>query len=457
MPTETIRRQGERVERFRPRETRYALSDSVVAGLQLRVSPDGSKMWSLRLKTKAGIARRVTLGEAGNEAPKLTVAEARKKAEDIRSQVRGGADPQAELFKAREVARRQKSEEEHGTVSALGGACLAALKLRPSTRAGWERLFRKEIEPVFGRRLAKGVTRGDVREWGRKIVRRGSPITANRSHSVLARIFSWGVAEEIISASPFLALPKPALDAEVSRDRVLSESELSAILKALDALEILSDYERKAVSSVSPPHGDRSVYVAACELLFLTGVRRQNVVRAHRSEFQNLDDPKRAQWTIPASGMKAGRAHVVPLAPATVEIVKARLAKVKGEYLFPVNRGRNGREGGDRPMTWNGHFVKLWKEVADVLHGSRIEDWRIHDARRAVATHLRERFKVGGDVVRALLAHSAAKGVTGVYDRSEFLEERREALNEWAAWLSTLRTGRPQGGKVVPFKKAAAR
>lgn len=452
MTQETIRRQGERLERFRPHATRYDVKDSVVRGLRLRVSPDGSMSWSLWYRSKAGVASRVTLGEAGNEAPKLTIAEARKTAETLRSQVRAGGDPQAELRQTREAVRKAKLEEERGTVSALGRACLDAIKLKPSTRELWERLFRKEIEPAFGRRRAKEITRRELRDWGRTIVRRGAPITANRAHSVLARLFSWGVAEEIIPGSPFIGLPKPAAEAEVSRDRVLSEKELSSILKALDALSLLSEYEG----------GWHASYVAAAELLFLTGVRRGNVTRARRSEFENLDDPKLAQWTIPAVGMKGARAHVVPLSPAAVAIVRNRLATIAGlggpppgersapaarrEYLFPVWRGR-GREGGDRPMSWSGHFVALWKAVADVIHGAPLDDWRAHDARRAVATHLRERFKFGGDVVRALLAHSAPKGITAVYDRSEFLAERRTALDAWSVWLHALR-GESQGAEA---------
>lgn len=442
MATGTIPRTGARLEAYKPKEARYEVRDGVVRGLRLRVSPSGGRSWSLWFRTKNGKASRIEIGTF----PGMSLEKARKKAEDERSRIRGGADPIAEKREAKEVERLAKIEAEFGTVAALGEACLASLPLRPKTRVEWTRLLKKEIVPRFGHRLAKEITRQEVKTWGQAIAKR-APVVANRAHTLLQRIFAWAasIEEEKLAANQLAGLKPPTDETDRSRKRVLKRSELAAIMRACDALENYAAYT----------NGDHAAYAQCARLIFLTGVRRGSAIRAKRDEFRKLDDPKRAKWIVPPEHMKAGRKHVVPLSPAAVQIVKERLALIgEKEHLFPT---RGLRKGGpsDKPMTWSSHTMALLKRTADSIHGVPLPAWQVHDSRRAIATHLRgKRFKVARPVVSAILGHvEEGARSTAIYDKQKFQSERRSALRRWARWLEVLRTG--EKAKVLPFAKRA--
>ena len=87
------------------------LADGYVPGLRVRVLPSGTRSWSLNIRNNQGVRRRFDLG-AG-----LSLAVARRKAEDLRRAVRDGADPTAERRAARQ--RAQAARDGVGTLAAL--------------------------------------------------------------------------------------------------------------------------------------------------------------------------------------------------------------------------------------------------------------------------------------------------------------------------------------------------
>lgn len=427
------------IGRIVPKETRFEMLDSVVAGLRLRVWPTGAKKWSLLYRTPAGAFSRLSLGDFG-ESPDLTLAAARKAAQAKKVAIAAGQDPQEEKRQKRAVARAERAaklDAKGETVEAVALQCVEALKLRPATRREWLRLIHVEIAPTFPGRAAKELTRPEIKAWTRKLARRNGWI-ANRSFSLLRRVYSWAASDdiELVGASPLVGMKKPFED-ETESERVLSAADLRAILRALNALDLRGEFEREEKESEGPG----IPYVEACRLLLLTGVRRSAVIGAKRAEFEGLDG-KTPQWVVPGGAYgrsKSGRPHVVPLSPAALEVVRRRMAVAKGSFLFPVRRLVKGKTEKDRPMTWDSHFMGLLKDTADKIVGASMEPWKLHGFRAALATNSREHLKVSGDVVGALLGHKKpGAAVTRVYDRSELLEEKRDALCLWADWLEDL-------------------
>jgi integrase len=155
-------------------------------------------------------------------------------------------------------------------------------------------------------------------------------------------------------------------------------------------------------------------------------------------------DDSNSVWTIPAEANKAGRPHAVPL-PQQAKALLASCPKIapppaeEGSepgpvlYVFTSN--------GERPISGFSKFTtRLHVKIAERLaklkeegHGVSTllaEPWTLHDLRRTAGTGMAgagvQRFIIG-----RVLNHADAS-VTGVYDRWQYLEEKRAALKAWA-------------------------
>ena len=82
-------------------------------------------------------------------------------------------------------------------------------------------------------------------------------------------------------------------------------------------------------------------------------------------------------------------------------------------------------------------FSKAKKRI-DLLSG--VDNWRFHDLRRSFATYTTEKLEIPPVVIDKVLNHvsGAVKGVAAIYQRGEYLEQRREALQAWGDYLEDL-------------------
>jgi len=198
---------------------------------------------------------------------------------------------------------------------------------------------------------------------------------------------------------------------------VLNRVELGRLLRALEVL-----------------HPRRPQCYADCtRLLLLTGVRLSSALGLRREELHDLDGVE-ARWVVPAERSKSGRAHVVPLSPAALAIVRRRLAAVDGilgtnvQHIFPIGATRAGE---DVAMTWSSNWPEdLREEMRPILdtegtRGPRDPRWTIHSLRHTIATHMLEHLGVSRHVVSLILGHTLpGPAATRVYDRAELLPER---------------------------------
>jgi integrase len=178
------------------------------------------------------------------------------------------------------------------------------------------------------------------------------------------------------------------------------------------------------------------------KLLLLTGQRRDEVASARWSEFDlGADMPA---WTIPKDRAKNGKAHVVPLSPAVVEILDS-LPRVKDEVDFVLTTtGKTGVSGFSRSKALlDATMMEIAKEEADARGEKDFEPqivpWRLHDLRRTCASGMAE-LGQPVHVVEAVLNHKSGsiKGVAAVYNRYEYAEEKRRALFAWATHVTSL-------------------
>lgn len=445
------------VEAERPDPARRkVLSDALAPGLQLRIAPDGAKVWSWRGRVREpdglGRLRRVTIGPLSD---KLGLGEARDRARELRALARSGVDPVV-VERRRIEAEREQERQEQAAAEAAKGETLGALlrdwlewgatRYRPSTLAGFGRIARAELAPL-AERPAAAVTRRDVRELLERIGKR-SGWTSNRTLEVIRRAYTWGIEQDRLETSPCVGIRK--MFAEEKSERVLSRDEVRAILRALDPDPIPDPDDEEGERLLEPMDPDHADVV---RLLLLTGVRRGAVLGMKRAEVQSLEDKRAARWTIPGGlhgRAKNRRPHTVPLVPQAVAIIRPRLER-RGELLFPRRV-----PGEPAPLSWATHEVARLKARADAILGAPAPRWRVHDIRHTVATLLREELRVSREVVSLLLGHVEGPAATRIYDRAELLEERRAALVAWADWLDQVRTER-KGAAVVPIRRERRR
>jgi len=257
--------------------------------------------------------------------------------------------------------------------------------------------------------------------------------------ALIKRFFRWAIAQRVygVTASPCASLQASAIIGETSgpRDRILSGDEIFAFWRAATRMPY--------------PYGP--IY----QMLILTALRLSEVADASLPEF----DFRNKLWVIPAermkgknNGKKQARAHAVPLTADLLVLLETLPRFNGGRYLFSTTNG-------SRPV-WMGTKPKerLDRRVLRTLRAlarSRGEDYRAvellhfvqHDVRRTVRSQM-SRLKIAEEVREAILAH-ARPGIKKVYDLHDYLDEKREALELWAARLRNIAA--PQPDNVIKF------
>jgi integrase len=148
------------------------------------------------------------------------------------------------------------------------------------------------------------------------------------------------------------------------------------------------------------------------------------------------DEVDGALWTLDAERVKAGRVHDVPLAPAVVEIIEdaPEIVDARGKaspLVFTVSGKRLSSFSAAKRRLDALMLAELRKIAAERVE---LTPWRLHDLRRTGASNLaRMGFPI--HVVAAILNHSpgATMGITAVYNRHRYGDEKRAALEAWAA------------------------
>jgi integrase len=369
-----------------PKDTVYW--DEVLSGFGVKVTPKGRKIFIVMYRTRNGAARlrKYTIGPYGP----TTLASARVAAQKVLAARAEGRDPAAER---REARRRSVLESIETVAEEYLSRHLASKRSSSEMR----RVIEREIVAVWRGRSIHEITKRDVIALLDAIVDRGSPGTANRAYSTLRSMMNWCVKRSILERSPCNGLPDPA--PERARDRVLDDLELSAVISA--------------ARRIGFPYGH------IIEMISLTAQRRSEVSEMMWAEV----DLKNAVWTIPSIRSKNNKPHLIHLAPAVIDLLR-RLPRVE-PIIFSTD--------GIKPF-------QNWSEMKRTLDRScGINGWVLHDLRRTVVSGM-ARLGIAPHVADKILNHQSGtiSGVAAVYQRHEFLRERREALERWAAHVSSL-------------------
>lgn len=393
-------------------------------GLTFTLSSSGTAAWVLRFRF--GTRRKeLTLGRY----PDVTLADARKLATAARKRVNEGTD----------VAReKQEARADAAAAVTMRELCDEFMRRKVETeRRRPEKardLFDGNIIPALGNLVAREVTDRQIiamldriREGGSLVKRRRketgpAPSVANHVLRLLKQVFRYGRSRRYLDHNPAAEIGTDAAGGrEKARTRALEVGELGTFLQALAGAPI------------------NEADALALRIILVTCVRVSELVAAKWDEV----DADAGIWSIPAENTKTGQGIAIPLAPQVVGWFR-RLHELAGggEWVLPTRRNQKGRPTINRET--------LERSLRRVSHG--LPPFVIHDFRRTARTHLAG-LGVPRDVAERCLNHKL-QGVEAVYNRHDYFEERREALQKWAAMLAVLEQG--EAWNVLRFRAKAA-
>lgn len=380
-------------------------------GLYLELMPNGSRYWRMKYRHD-GKEKRLAFGVF----PEIALAVARQKRDEARAVLRDGIDPSTK----RQTERRLSKLSNATVFEAIAQEWLQKQrqKLAPVTYSKAEWLLGMASSEV-GRRPISEISAPEMLAVLRKIEATGRHETAYRVKQKASQVFRYAIATGRAERDPTVDL-RGALSPVVSKPRaaLTSPNDVAGLLRALYG------YEGQPTTAAALKLGP---------LLFA----RPGNLRAMEWAELDLDA---AEWRIPAGKMKMREEHVVPLAPQAIGILQElQTLTGRNRYVFPSIRTP------DRPMsenTVNAALRRLGYDK-DMMTG--------HGFRALASTRLNE-MGWAPDVIERQLAHAERNKVRAVYNRAQYMAERKKMMTAWADYLDQLRT---TTGKVVAFKRQA--
>ena len=357
-------------------------------GLFLVVGKSGGKSWIVRVQ-KSGRRRDIGLGSASKVPLKL----ARERAALVRSQVEAGIDPVLERRKRNGIPTFEEAanqvHEEHKKGWRNG-----------KHQAQWLATLKAYAFPAFGQVAVSEIETPAVRDalaaiWLTK------PETARRLRQRIVTVVDWAVGKGFRDqglALPVLDRALPKQRARVKHHAALPYADLPAFMHSLRRRE--------------------SMGRLALEAVILTAARSGEV---RLSRWSEIDLEMRA-WTIPASRMKAGREHVVPLSDDAVAVFERlkRFQTGADALVFPGLAK-------DKPLS-DMTLTKVLRDMGrtETVHGFRssFRDWAA------------EQTSFPSELAEVALAHVNSDKTEAAYLRSDRREQRRLLMTEWATFCS---------------------
>ena len=359
-------------------------------GLVLRVTCDGRRSFVAWLKRrKTGGWQKYTIGAY----PTVTLARAKQEMLRLKTAVLDGKDPFEERAAGSGIL----------TVKTLGETFITRYA-KPKKRS-WaedERKLNRDVNPTLGNMRADLVTRTDVVRLLDAIHDRGAPVHANRTLSLVRKLFNWAAAEGYLTvANPALGIPMRAK--ECARTRTLTEDEIRGLWHGLEG------------------PGFDDVTADALRLQLLLGARIREVTGMKWTELAL--EQAIPVWTLPAARSKSGRDVTRPLPPTALAIIRGRLDADESEFVFasPIDSSQSIIP--EAPTRALSRAAK---------RGLVPSGFTPHDLRRTCRTFW-AKHRVEETVAKKLLGHAPPKSdvTASVYDQYSYLPEMRRALVRW--------------------------
>lgn len=389
---------------------------TVDRGLYFRISEEGNGFWMLRYSIN-NKRREFVFARYGRPPEAMTLAEARLESARLRSLVNQGIDPAVEKKRTQLITLKTVNDVAHDWL----GECRKRLE-NPHIP---ERVYRNDISSAIGELSLDRVTALDVLGIIRKINQSGRPTVANDALHYCKQIFNHGIKLGLLQVNPSLAFGiKDAGGIEQSRSRALTIEELKIVFRVFR--------ERSDVFT-------RENYLSMAILVIL-GVRKGELIAATWDEF----DFVAKTWRLSPARTKTSAEIIMPLPDQVITwLNELKVRAVDSQYVFPARR-TSRRRAYISDDTLNHALAKLFGLKVDAkknplpnyLGEAGIEHFVVHDLRRTCRSLLAAN-GIPSHIAERCLNHKL-RGVEGIYDRYDYMDERRKALAIIADQLTPL-------------------
>ena len=427
---------AESVKHAKAGPTRKEIPDAYLPGLYLVVQPSGKKAWAVRYRY-AGRPTKYTLGAY----PAFTLSEAREAGRATLRSVAEGLDPAAVKAKAKREAitpkrspRSQVLEFEAVTEDFIERYC------KPKT-VDWKNsasMLRRHFVSRWKGMNIDELQKRDVLDALAEMTDGGLGLGTNHALAQLKKMFNWLVNDEDrLKASPCIGIRKPIK--HIPRSRYLSEEEIFL--------------HWQASGKMGYPWGPYF------RVLLLSG---QRVTEISDLVWTEIDGNR---LTLPEERTKNHRLQEFRLPTQAMAIIKALprilITNTEGKQVtcpWLFKGSRNGPIGGFSKKS--AEHAALVLELAQERARARSEDpdaieiphFTNHDLRRTFSTYM-SKLRVPVEVTEAALNHKSGRvsGVSAVYNRWEYYEEKSEALQKWGDYVEGI-VARFSGANVVELR-----
>lgn len=371
-------------------------------GLYLELHKNGSKYW--RYKYRCPHTKKEKLLALG-VYPEVSLSEARAKHAQAHKLVSDGVDPQEH----KKEQARVRAQEARNTFRIL------ALEWFEQKKPEWSQKnidtvasrLEKDVFPVIGDIPIKQITHQTLLDLANSIKERGANELAKRVVRMCYHIFQYAIITGHV-------------DRNIAADlKGLIKSKPAGHYAAIETRDIPSFIKELRSNRANLK---RQTYLAV-ELMMLCFVRTSEMIKAEWKEI----DFDNAEWIIPGARMKVkGRDHIVPLSRQAVAILK-ELKELHSHrtYVFP------SRVSSKNHMSNNTILMALRRMgYAKEMTG--------HGFRAMARTAIREKLGYDRDVIEKQLAHKSSGPLGEAYDRTQFIDQRKVMMQDWADWLDTV-------------------
>ena len=404
--------------------------DTEIRGFGARRLPSKRVQFFYRYRDATGARIRYAIGLWGDG---MTVDDARDVALGLATDVRkNNIDPREKEQEAKAKAQA-KAERNTLTVAKVCEDYFEGPGTKLRTLHQLKLMFKANVEKVIGGISIYDLKRSDITALLDKVEKRG-PVMADRVLAFVRRVLNWHASRSDSFVSPIVKGMMRTKPKERARDRVLSPVEIKAIWEASKTVE--------------PPAFGNMV-----RGLFLTACRRDELAAAQWAEVKDGEHGKVLE--IAGERVKNGKPFVVPLTPQAV----AELPKKHEGEGRPFIYGRAGMKAfsgfSKAKNALDAEILKRAQEAAKERgeNPKKVEPlahWTLHDIRRTCRSILSAQ-GVSNDIAERCLGH-IMQGVRGVYDRYDYVAEKRDALEKLAARLAIITAD--DATKVIPLKRA---
>lgn len=365
-------------------------------GLYLCIRPSGSRYWEFRY-TRPVSGKNTYMGIGSY--PDISLAQAREKAQEMRRLLIEGIDPQIDkIVKKAQIKSTQAQTLQH---VALEWRDFKSSRIKQKTlHDNWRKLQIHAL-PQLGSIPISSIKAPMVIEELRKLESRGKLETVKRSAQLLNEIMNFAVNSGYIEYNPLSGIRDVFKKPVVEHMKALSPKEITELMRAL---------------------GHANLFITTRYLIEWQLHTMTRPSEAAGARWDEIDFATNT-WIIPATRMKMKREHRIPLTRETLSILEnIKPLSSHSTFIFPSTRSLSRHIDSE---SINKALGRIGFKNRTTAHGFR-----------SLASTTLNEWGEDPDLIEVALAHIGRDRIRNAYNRTNYLERRREMMQRWSTYIS---------------------